>query len=151
MSISTTKDETKTKPNGLELLQQMANGQIPGPAMADTMGMKLSHAEEGFVIFLATADERHTNPLGGVHGGFAATVLDSVTGCAVHSMLPPRIGYGTIDLNVKMLKAIPPGIELIAEGRIISISKRLGVADGLIKDDEGTIYAHGSATCMILR
>ena len=88
--------------------------------------------------------------MGGVHGGFAATVLDSVTGCAVHTMLEAGVGYGTVDLSVKMLKPIPQGVELLAEGRVIHISKSIGFAEGTIKTLEGVLLAHATATCRII-
>ena len=91
------------------------------------------------------------NPLGGVHGGFAATVLDSVTGCAVHARLEAGVGIGTIDLNVKMLKAVPLEQDLVAEGRVINISRSLGVSEASLRDAEGTLLAHATATCAILR
>jgi len=103
------------------------------------------------VKFTARADKRHLNPLGGVHGGFAATVLDSVTGCAVHTMLDAGVGFGTVDLNVKMLKAIPLDRELTAEGRVIHLSRSLGVSEGSIRDAEGVLFAHATATCAIIR
>ncbi|KCX23124.1 PaaI family thioesterase, partial [Acinetobacter baumannii] len=91
------------------------------------------------------------NPLGGVHGGFAATVLDSVTGCAVHTMLPAGVGYGTIDLNVKMCRPLPQNQVLIATGKVINLSKNLGISEGKITDEEGKLYAYATATCMIIR
>lgn len=136
--------------NGLELMQAVVCGALPHPNMADTIPMKFVSADKGVVVFEAIADDRHTNPLGGVHGGFAATVMDSVTGCAVHTMLDAGVGYGTIDLNVKMLKAIPKNIALIAEGKVISMSKSLGVSEGKLTDKNGKVYAYASATCMIL-
>ena len=84
----------------LELLQASARGDLPAASIAATMGMKGMEVEKGHVVIHARADERHLNPLGGVHGGFAATVLDSVTGCAVHTMLDAGVGYGTVDLGV---------------------------------------------------
>ena len=139
------------KMSGLELMQAMVDGRIPGAAIANVIPMKGVAAEHGRVVFEAQADERHLNPLGGVHGGFAATVLDSVTGCAVHTVLEPGVGYGTVDLNVKMLKAVPRGVPLIAEGKVISVSRSLGISEGTLKDADGTLYAHATATCLILR
>lgn len=86
-----------------------------------------------------------------MHGGFAATVLDSVTGCAIHTMLEAGVGYGTIDLNIKMCRPIPRGKELLAIGSVINISKNLGISDGKIVDEDGKLYAHATATCMIIR
>lgn len=113
--------------------------------------MEVSSVKKGNVIFSVKADGRHINPLGGVHGGFAATVMDSVTGCAIHTMLEPAIGYSTIDLNVKMLRPIPLNTDLIAEGNVINISKSIAVSEGVLRNSEGKIYAHSTATCMILR
>jgi len=138
------------KMSGLEIMQAMIEGKIPPATIAKTIPMRGISVERGRVIFEATADDRHLNPLGGVHGGFASTVLDSVTGCAVHTLLDPGVGYGTVDLNVKMLRAIPKNVPLLAEGRVIHISKSLGVSEGTLKDSEGKIYAYATATCMIL-
>jgi uncharacterized protein (TIGR00369 family) len=135
---------------GLEVLQAMASGQVPGPSIANTMPMSLVSAEEGAVVFNAIADDRHLNPLGGVHGGFAATVLDSVTGCAVHSLLAAGVGYATIDLNIKMIRPLPKNSTLTAEGKVINLSKSLGVAEGTLKDSNGKLLATATATCMIL-
>lgn len=136
---------------GLELLTAMADGLLPAPSISETMPMAVNEVEKGVVRFTAKADARHLNPLGGVHGGFAATVLDSVTGCAIHTMLESGVGYGTIDLNVKMVRPIPKDIELFAEGRVINISKNLGVSEGDIKDENGKLYAHATCTCSIVR
>lgn len=139
------------KMTGLDLLLAMAKGTLPHPSIADTIPMRISEVSKGVIKFTVKADSRHINPLGGVHGGFAATVLDSVTGCAVHSALDAGVGYGTIDLNVKMLRPIPLNIELLAEGRLINVSKNLGISEGIIKDREGKLYAHGTSTCSIFR
>jgi len=137
--------------SGLEFVQAMVDGKFPHPSMADTIPMRAVEAGSGFVKFTVRADSRHLNPLGGVHGGFAATVLDSVTGCAVHTLLEAGSGYGTVDLNVKMLKAIPLDQELVAEARVLHLSRSLGVSEGSLRDSEGTLLAHATCTCAILR
>ncbi len=137
--------------SGLEIIQAMISGEFPRPSMADTCPMVFVEARSGAIKFRATADERHLNPMGGVHGGFAATVLDSVTGCAVHTMLEAGAGYGTIDLSVKMLKPIPINTSLLAEGNIIHISRNIGVAEGTIKTEQGVLLAHAIATCWLKR
>jgi uncharacterized protein (TIGR00369 family) len=136
---------------GLELMQALAAGHLPMPNMAKTMPMTMESAEPNHVVFAVTADERHANPMGGVHGGFAATVLDSVTACATHTVLPAGVSYGTIELNVKMCKAIPFNRTLRAEGKVVNASSRLVISEGNIRDEDGTLYAYGTATCMILR
>lgn len=139
------------KLTGLEVIQGIVNGTIPHPPMAETVPMKFTSAKAGSVVFEVTADDRHTNPMGGVHGGFAATVLDSVTGCAVHTMLEAGRGFGTIDLAVKMLKPVPKNTVLRAEGKILSMSKSLGVSEGKLLDEDGRLLAYASCTCMLMR
>ena len=105
----------------------------------------------GQAVFHATAGDQHLNPMGGVHGGFAATVLDSVTGCAVQTMLGPGESYGTVDLNVKMVRPLPRHETLIAMANLVNISRSLGIAEASLRDQDGKLYAHATATCMILR
>jgi uncharacterized protein (TIGR00369 family) len=141
----------KEKLTGLELLRSMMEGRIPRAPISEIVPMKPMEVASGYIKFSARADKRHINPLGGVHGGFAATVLDSVTGCAIHTMLEAGVGYGTVDFNIKMLKPIPLEKELVAEGRVIHLSKKIGVAEGQLKDADGNLYAHATATCLIYR
>ena len=136
---------------GLELMQAMLDGAIPPPSIARTIPMQGVSVESGKVVFQARADERHLNPLGAVHGGFAATVMDTVTGCAVHTLLGAGEGYGTIDLNVKMMRPVPRDVDLVAEGNVINISRSLAVSEGTLKDADGKLYAHATATCMLMR
>ena len=137
--------------SGLEALTALINQDIPPPSIAKTMNVHLIEAREGYVKFKATATNEHLNPLGGVHGGFACTALDSATGCAVHTMLKAGEGYGTIDINVKMMRPIPVGKTLYAESQVINMSKSLGVSEGKLVDDEGKLYAYASCTCKIIR
>ncbi|HEX6592317.1 MAG TPA: PaaI family thioesterase [Moraxellaceae bacterium] len=136
---------------GLQIMQAFAQGLFPTPGIARTMPMLPVEVEKGRVVFNATANETHTNPLGSVHGGFAATVLDSVTGCATHTVLAAGESYGTTDLSIKMCKPLPFNKPLRAEGRVINAGGRLVISEGDIRDEEGTLYAHATATCMILR
>jgi len=137
--------------SGIELLRAMKEGKIPYPSITDTVPMRFTELDMGSIKFAIKADSRHINPLGGVHGGFAATVLDSVTGCAIHTMLEAGVGYGTVDINIKMMRPIPLNEELQAEGRVLNLSKNLGVAEGFIKGADGKLYAHATSTCLILR
>lgn len=136
---------------GLQLLQAMADGKIPPASISETIPMRPTIIEEGQITFEVQADQRHLNPLGGVHGGFAATVLDTITGCAIHTLLEAGIGYGTIDLNIKMCRPIPQNQALTAIGKVINISKNLAISEGKILDAEGKLYAHATCTCMIIR
>ena len=136
---------------GLELMQAMLDGMIPPPGISITIPMQGVSVESGKVVFQARADDRHLNPLGAVHGGFAATVMDTVTGCAVHTLLGAGEGYGTIDLNVKMMRPVPRDVDLVAEGSVINLSRSLAVSEGTLKDADGKLYAHATATCMLMR
>lgn len=137
--------------SGLQFMQEMCNGNLPMPSMATTIPMKPTLIESGQVTFEVQADQHHLNPLGGVHGGFAATVLDTVTGCAIHTVLEAGAGYGTIDLNIKMCRPIPQNRPLTAIGQLINTSKNLAISEGKIIDEDGKLYAHATATCMIFR
>ena len=134
----------------LEFLQAMRDGDILRASISETIPMDLYEIASGTVRFKVKVDQRHLNPLGGVHGGFAATVLDSVTGCAIHTLLDAGVGYGTTDLNIKMCRPIPLNKELLAIGQMINRSKNLGISEGKIIDEDGKLYAHATATCMIM-
>ena len=138
------------KMTGLDIMQAIVRGELPHPTMSETIPMKVVHVEGGKVVFNAIANEKHLNPQGGVHGGFAAAVLDSATGCAVHTLLGAGVAYGTIDLNIKMIRPVPRSTNLIAEGTVINISKSLGISDGILKSEDGKLYATSTATCMII-
>jgi len=136
---------------GLEFLQAMAQGDLPYAPINKIIPMILIKIEEGSVIFHAIADDSHLNPMGAVHGGFAATVLDSITGCAVHTLLGSGERYGTIDLNVKMMRPVPKNEELVAEGNIINLSKSIGISEGTLRSQKGKLLATATATCMIIK
>ncbi len=139
------------KVSGREMLEKMADGELSPPSMADTIYMRIEDVGEGTIVFNTRAGKEHLNPLGGVHGGFAATVLDSATGCAVHSLLEPGVGYSTVDLHIKMLRPIPKEKPLKATAHVIHISQQIGVAEASLVDEEGNLFAHGTATCAIMR
>jgi uncharacterized protein (TIGR00369 family) len=137
--------------SGLEILQAIIRGEFSHPTIASTVPMQFLEAEAGRVLLQATASEDHMNPMGGTHGGFAATVLDTVTGCAIHSMLEAGVAFATIELNIKMLRPVPLDTALLAEGKLINLSRSLGVSEGTLKDNAGKLYAHATSTCMIIR
>lgn len=136
---------------GLELLRAVIAGQFPPSSMTDTVPMAFVEADFGKVTMSARADGRHLNPMGGVHGGFAATVLDSVTGCAVHSALEAGVSYGTIDLQVKMLRPVPRDEELVAHGSAVHVSRSIATAEGTLKTAGGKLLATATATCFLKR
>lgn len=137
-------------PSGLEQMRAFAEGRLVA-SIGPTMGLRPIEVAEGRVAFEATPDHRHLNPMGGVHGGFACTVLDSVTGCAVHTTLEAGAGYGTIDLAVKMPRPLKPGQTYRAEGRVLNLSVRLGVSEGSLFDSTGKLTAHATCTCLVTR
>jgi len=150
MTSANTKAAWPADKTGLEFMLALMHGELPEPPMSETIPLKGIVVEKGRVIFQAQADARHANLFGGVHGGFAAAVLDSTTGSAVHTMLAAGQWYATIDLNIKMCRPVPMNTPLFAEGKIINVSKSLGMADATLKDEAGKLYAHATATCMIL-
>ncbi|MCL1102099.1 PaaI family thioesterase [Shewanella saliphila] len=136
---------------GLQQMQAILNGEIPAPSISKVIPMKPLDVSEGNVMFEAFANEHHLNPMGGVHGGFAATVLDTVTACAVHSALPAGVSYSTIDLNIKMVRPVPQNQRLIAKGNLMNLSKSLGISEGTLSTEDGKLLATATATCLIIR
>jgi len=134
---------------GAEMLQGSIKNNMQ-VSMGVTMNMSLVSVEHGYARFEAIATDKHLNPMGGVHGGFAATVLDSATACAVHSVLEAGETYGTIDLNVKMMRPVPQDVLLFGEGKLLNRSKSLGVSEGKLVDANGKLYAHATCTCKII-
>ncbi len=137
--------------NGLDYFRAMIAGEQAHARMAEQIPMRFVAADHGYIRIIARADARHTNPYGPVHGGFAATVLDSAAACAVQTALEAGVGSTTIDLHVKYFRPLPQATDLIVEARLTNLSRRLGVADGTITDAAGKLYASASVTCMVLR
>lgn len=140
-----------TQMNGLQQLHAMLDGHLQPPSITRTLDFIMTEASEGRATFVGNPGENHLNPLGTVHGGYAATLLDSALGCAVHTTIGPGEGYTTIDLNIKYVRAIKPGIgPLTCASHIVHRGRKIATANATIVDDEGRLYAHGSTTCMIL-
>jgi len=135
--------------SGLQQLEAMLAGKLPMPPIAKVMPLDLKRAVEGEVTFIATANENHLNPAGRVHGGFAATALDTSTGCAIQTMLGAGKGYATVDLNVQMIRPVPVGVPLEASGKALNVSRSVGFAEGWLIDKDGKRYAHATATCAV--
>jgi len=140
---------TTAQMNGLEYLTAIKNGELPGSAMGQLIPMKLSVVRENYVEYEVYPDDRHFNLQGGIHGGFCATVLDSVTGAAVHTTVDAGVSFSTIDLNVKMLKAMKNSETYTAIGEVIRIGRNVLTSQGRIIDKDGKIYAFGSATLLV--
>jgi uncharacterized protein (TIGR00369 family) len=138
--------------SGVELLQRIARGELPPPPMAATAGIDLGRIERGKVDFEAEPAEWAENPLGTVHGGWVATILDSALGCAVHSALEPGVGYTTASLELKFVRPVLSTTgRLRAEGRVVHVGSRVAVAEGrLVGVADGKIYATATTTCLVL-
>lgn len=137
--------------SGLELLNRIKDGDLPYSAMAGTIPMRVIEVAAGKVAYLVTPDERHLNTLGGVHGGFYATVIDTITGGAIHTMLEAGINFGTVDLNVKMLRALQPNQTYRAEAEVLTVGRTLLTAQGRIIGEDGKLHAFGSASCLVIK
>lgn len=137
------------KMTGLELLRATVTGDLSVASMEQTIPMSFLEVDVGRVKISARADHRHLNPLGGVHGGFAATVLDSATGCAVHSTLEAGACYATIDLQVKMLRPVPRDQDLVAEANTVHVSRSLATSEGTLRSPDGKLLATATATCFL--
>ncbi len=136
---------------GLEIMLAMKDGKLDYPSMCQTIPMIIESAEKGIITFEVIANEHHINVMGGVHGGFAATVLDTVTGCAVQSMLEKRVSYATIDLTVKMMRPVPKNEKLFAKGAVVNMSKSLGISEASLSNKEGKLLATATSTCLLLK
>lgn len=134
---------------GLELLTAVAAGEIAPAPMAGIIPMTSMEITETVVKIIARADERHLNPFGGIHGGFAATVLDSVTGCAVQSKLAAGISFVTTDLHITMMRPVPLDEDLIAEGHATHVSNNIATAHGTLKSADGKLLVSAVATFFI--
>jgi uncharacterized protein (TIGR00369 family) len=136
--------------SGLEFLRRIADGTVPQPPLAATMGFRLAEVAPGLAVFTMTPRFRHYNPVGVVHGGVACTLLDSCMSCAVQSHLAKGQGFATLELKVNLVRPITEATGPIrAEGRSLHLGRRSGTAEGKILDASGTLLAHGTATCMI--
>lgn len=137
--------------SGLEFMQAMAAGALPLPPIAQAMDYHLDSVEEGCVRFRGTPRFAHCNPMGGIHGGWFGTLLDSAMACAVMTMLPRGRYYTTLEYKINITRALPPGTEIVAEGLIRHAGRSTGVADGTIRGaEDGRIYATGSTTCLVM-
>lgn len=138
--------------SGLDYLKAMQAGAVPPPPIAVLMDMRIEEVSEGRVVFAVQPAEYHYNPLGTVHGGLAATLLDSALGCAIHSTLPVGMGYTTLELKVNYLRPMTRETgQVYCEGKVIHVGGRVATAEGRLVDESGKLYAHGTTTCMILR
>lgn len=137
--------------SGLDFIRAMLEGRIAGPTIAGLMNFRLHLVEEGRVIFRGSPGFAHLNPVGGVHGGWYGTILDSALGCAVGTMLPRGRGYTTLEYKINIIRALAVGTEVECEARASHAGRTTGVAEGWIRGvGDGRLYATGSTTCLVM-
>lgn len=136
---------------GLELMQSMLRGELPYAAIAKTLDFAIIEVSEGRAVFQGSPGPAHLNPMGGIHGGWYATILDSALGCAIHTLMPVGRGYTTAELSVNLVKAINPAKtpRVRAIGTVIHCGRQLATAEARIVGPDGTLYAHATTTCLV--
>lgn len=136
--------------SGLEIMQAIVAGRIPPPPIAALIGFEAAEVSEGRAVFKSRPGERHYNPLGIVHGGYAATLLDSCMGCAVHTTLPAGSTYTTLELKVSFVRPLSTATGVVtAEGGVLHGGRRAAFAEGRLVDPAGRLLAHATTTCLI--
>jgi uncharacterized protein (TIGR00369 family) len=137
--------------NGLEQLQSMMAGKAPRPPVMDLIDMLSMQAEYGKVTVTMRAQEFHYNPLGGVHGGMIATLLDTAAACSVHSTLKVGERYTSLDLSIKFLRPVTVESGLLTcEGGVIQRGRRIALAQSELRDEAGKLLAHATSSCLIM-
>jgi uncharacterized protein (TIGR00369 family) len=135
---------------GLEFFERIGSGELPSVPIGVTLDFIPVEWKKGRVVFQGTPRKEYYNPLGSVHGGYAATLLDSCLGCAVHSTLPKGTGYTTVELKVNYIRPLMEDTGPVrAEGKVVSAGRKIGIAEGRIHDTAGKLYAFATTTCLI--
>jgi len=136
--------------DGLTLMQRMLAGEVPHASIARTLDFLLIEVAPGRAVFQGRPGPTLLNPMGGIHGGWYATLLDSALGCAVHTMMPLGRAYTTAELSVNLVRAIPPSLPRVrAIGEVVHCGRQLATAEGRLVGPDGTLYAHGTTTCLV--
>jgi uncharacterized protein (TIGR00369 family) len=135
---------------GLEMMRAILRGELPYAPIAKTLDFMLMEVEPGKVVFQGTPGPSHLNPMGTIHGGWYATLLDSALGCAVHTMIPAGRGYTTAELSVNLVRGINGKAPRVrAEGKVIHCGRQLATAEARLYGPDGTLFAHGTTTCLV--
>jgi uncharacterized protein (TIGR00369 family) len=149
-TYGTVGDDQRRQMTGLQFVQGLTDGTLPLNTIARTLRYDVSEASRGRVVVTAEPGEDQLNPAGTVHGGLAATLLDSCMGLAVWSMLDKGVTQTTLEFKISLLRPITPATGMIrAEGTVLSCGRRIGTAEGRITDEGGRLLAHGTTTCLI--
>jgi uncharacterized protein (TIGR00369 family) len=151
-TYGTVSPDRQNETSGLEFVRGLVEGTLPLNRIAQTLGYDVSEAESGRVVVTAEPGDIHLNPAGTVHGGFAATLLDSCMGLAVQSTLEKGVGQTTLEFKISLVRPITPETGAIrAEGTVLNRGRRVGTAEGRITDGKGRLLAHGTTTCLIFQ
>ena len=135
---------------GVDFVRAIFDGRLPAPPIMQTIEPFDSSVEPGLVVMHSTPGFRHYNPIGSVHGGYAATLLDSAMGLAVHSMLPPGTGYTTLEFKISFVRGMTRDTGPVrSEGRILNVGRRAATAEARITDAKGRLLAHATTTCLV--
>ena len=149
-TFGTVHAERQKEMTGLEFVQGLADGSLPLNTMARTLGYDVIEAEEGRVVVTANPSGDHLNPAGTVHGGLAATMLDSCMGLAIRSTQGRGFNSTTLEFKISFVRPITPETGLItAEGKVLSVGRRVGSSEGRVTDSKGRLLVHGTTTCLI--
>jgi uncharacterized protein (TIGR00369 family) len=136
---------------GLEFLQAIRDEELPPAPIQRLLDFALTEADEGRAVFTAEPGEQHYNPIGVVHGGFAATLLDSAMGAAVHSTLPAGKGYTTLETKFNLVRPVTAATGSVrAEGIVIHRGRQVATAESQLRDGDDRLLAHGTSTCLIV-
>jgi uncharacterized protein (TIGR00369 family) len=142
--------ERRSQMSGLDFVRGLVEGTLPLNTIARTLGYDISEVAEGRVVVTATPSDALLNPAGTVHGGFAATLLDSCMGLAIWSTLEKGLGQTTLEFKISLVRPITPDTGPIsAEGMVLNRGRRVGTAEGRVTDGSGRLLAHGTTTCLI--
>jgi uncharacterized protein (TIGR00369 family) len=138
--------------SGLEFVRGLADGTLPMNTMAETLGYEVTDVREGRVVVRACPNAGQLNPSGTVHGGVAATLLDTCMGLAIRSTLPKQFGSTTLEFKISFVRPITAETgEINAEGVVLNCGRRIGTAEGRITDGKGQLLAHGTTTCLVFQ
>ncbi|SPJ23784.1 PaaI family thioesterase [Palleronia abyssalis] len=138
--------------SGFAFMRAMLEGRFSEPPIAEGINYRLDTVEDGRVVFRGTPKFDHVNPMGGLHGGWYGTLLDSCMACAVMTKVPQGSTYTTLEYKINICRALPPGVEVLAEGRTSHAGRSTGIASGELRGAaDGKLYATGSTTCLIMQ
>ncbi|MCD6682263.1 MAG: PaaI family thioesterase [Burkholderiaceae bacterium] len=149
-AIGVSRPEQVAGLTGMQMFEAMFEGRLPWAPIGDTLDFVPVHIEPGYAVFQGAPKFAHYNPLGTVHGGWFATLLDSAVACAVHSTLPVGKAYTTIELKTNIVRALTEQVPLVrAEGRVVHGGNQVATAEGRLFGPDGRLYAHASTTCLV--